>query len=82
MLLPDTPITDAAKIVEEVLAAINSLGIERARSKFAHVTSIGLASWGPEEDSEAGAVIKAADEALYDAKATGRNKIVRFRTPC
>jgi len=43
--------------------------------------SIGLASWTPDDDVEAGSVIKAADEALYYAKATGRNKVAAFQPP-
>ena len=43
--------------------------------------SIGLASWVPKDDEEAGTVIKAADEALYYAKATGRNKVAAFQAP-
>ncbi|WP_179403258.1 sensor domain-containing diguanylate cyclase [Burkholderia guangdongensis] len=82
VLLPNTPITGAEHIAEKIRAAIDELGIEHASSEFGRVTaSIGLASWTPEQDSEAGAVIKAADEALYNAKATGRNKIAQFRTP-
>lgn len=43
--------------------------------------SIGLASWTSDRDGEAGAVIEAADEALYYAKATGRNKFSEFQPP-
>ncbi|UEP31861.1 MULTISPECIES: sensor domain-containing diguanylate cyclase [unclassified Burkholderia] len=76
VLLPDTTETGAAQIAEKIRVAINALGLEHAGSEFGRVTaSIGLASWTPEDDGEAGAIIKAADEALYYAKATGRNKI-------
>ncbi len=76
VLLPDTPAANAALIAEKIRAAINGLAIEHAGSEFGCVTaSIGLASWAPEMDGEVGAVIKAADEALYHAKATGRNRI-------
>ncbi|RQT22175.1 diguanylate cyclase [Burkholderia contaminans] len=76
VLLPNTPMTGAATIAEQIRAAINELAIEHAGSEFGRVTaSIGLASWTPDQDGEAGAVIKAADDALYNAKATGRNKV-------
>lgn len=56
--------------------AISELHIEHAASEFGHVTaSIGAAAWTPEYDGDVRAVIRAADQALYDAKATGRNKV-------
>ncbi|MGN7981696.1 sensor domain-containing diguanylate cyclase [Burkholderia sp. 22313] len=80
VLLPDTPQTGAAQIAERIRAAIDQLALEHAGSEYGHVTaSIGLASWTPEGDEEAGIVIKAADEALYHAKATGRNKVASFQ---
>ena len=82
VLLPDTPQTGAAQIAERIRAAIDELALEHAGSEYGRVTaSIGLASWTPDHDGEAGAVIKAADEALYYAKATGRNKIAAFQHP-
>ncbi|EDT40266.1 sensor domain-containing diguanylate cyclase [Burkholderia ambifaria] len=82
VLLPDTPETGAAQIAERIRAAIDELALEHAGSEHGHVTaSIGLASWTPEEDEEAGSVIKAADEALYYAKAAGRNKVAAFQPP-
>ena len=80
VLLPDTPQTGAAQIAERIRAAIDALALEHAGSEYGRVTaSIGLASWTPEQEGEAGAVIKAADEALYYAKATGRNKVATLQ---
>ncbi|WP_175916034.1 MULTISPECIES: sensor domain-containing diguanylate cyclase [unclassified Burkholderia] len=82
VLLPDTTEPGAAQIAERIRAAIDGLPLEHAGSEHGHVTaSIGLAIWTPEHDAEADAVIKAADEALYYAKATGRNKVVAFHPP-
>ncbi|AFQ50226.1 sensor domain-containing diguanylate cyclase [Burkholderia cepacia] len=82
VLLPDTPQTGAAQIAERIRAAIDELALEHAGSEYGRVTaSIGLASWTPDQDGEAGAVIKAADEALYYAKATGRNKVATVQAP-
>ncbi|KGB90360.1 diguanylate cyclase domain protein [Burkholderia multivorans] len=79
VLLPDTAENGAAQIAERIRIAINELGLEHAGSEFGRVTaSIGLASWKPDQDVEPDAIIKAADEALYYAKATGRNKVTQF----
>ncbi|RQT97035.1 GGDEF domain-containing protein [Burkholderia cenocepacia] len=80
VLLPDTPENGAAQIAERIRVAINELELEHVGSEYGRVTaSIGLASWTPEQDAEPGAIIKSADEALYYAKATGRNKIASVK---
>lgn len=81
IVLPDTPASEAAQIAERIRTAIANLDIEHASSEFGHVTaSIGFAAWDPErdadDDTDAAKVIKAADEALYHAKAAGRNKVL------
>ncbi|MCL4649520.1 sensor domain-containing diguanylate cyclase [Burkholderia multivorans] len=79
VLLPDTAENGAAQIAERIRIAIDALGLEHVGSEFGRVTaSIGLASWKPEQDVEPDAIIKAADEALYYAKATRRNKVTQF----
>jgi diguanylate cyclase (GGDEF)-like protein len=79
VVLPDTAPAGAVKIAEKIRAAISELAIEHAASEYGRVTaSIGTASWVPEADADVTTVIKAADEALYNAKATGRNKVSPF----
>ncbi len=79
VVLPDTPPAGAALIAEQIRAAISALAIEHAGSEYGHVTaSIGTACWALEQDGDVSAVIRAADEALYNAKATGRNKVSPF----
>ncbi|RKP46497.1 sensor domain-containing diguanylate cyclase [Trinickia fusca] len=76
VVLPDTPPSGAAQIAEKILNAVSDLGIEHTGSEFGRVTvSIGTASWTPDYDGDLAAMIRAADEALYQAKATGRNKV-------
>ncbi|MGF6296762.1 diguanylate cyclase (GGDEF)-like protein [Paraburkholderia sp. WC7.3d] len=76
VVLPDTPPDGASVIAEKIRSAISELAIEHAGSEYGRVTaSIGSASWAPEQDVDVTTIIKAADEALYNAKATGRNKV-------
>ncbi|MEM5434610.1 sensor domain-containing diguanylate cyclase [Paraburkholderia diazotrophica] len=77
VVLPDTAIAGATIIAEKIRAAICNLCIEHAGSEYGRVTaSIGLASWRPELDQDVAALIRSADEALYKAKASGRNQVV------
>jgi len=74
IVLPNTSETAAAIVADKILNAICELGILHARSEFGRVTaSIGAASWDPDRHPSVSAVIKAADDALYRAKASGRN---------
>jgi diguanylate cyclase (GGDEF)-like protein len=74
-VLPDTPAVGAVEIAEKIRMAISDLRIDHADSEYGHVTaSIGTASWTPEHD-DVTLLIKEADEALYHAKAHGRNRV-------
>nr|WP_311529690.1 sensor domain-containing diguanylate cyclase [uncultured Ralstonia sp.] len=82
VVLPDTSPEGAASIAEKIRAAISNLAIEHRGSEYGRVTaSIGAAAWTPEQDVDVSAVIRAADEALYDAKATGRNRVAQSAKP-
>ncbi|RAR57808.1 diguanylate cyclase [Paraburkholderia unamae] len=76
VVLPDTLREGAYAIAEKIRLAISELAIEHSESEYGRVTaSIGSASWTPEQDIDVTQVIKAADQALYDAKARGRNRV-------
>ena len=76
VVLPDTSPDGAIAMAENIRVAIADLGIEHSGSEFGRVTaSIGAATWTPEQDSDLSAVVRVADQALYTAKATGRNKV-------
>ncbi|MEX3965870.1 diguanylate cyclase [Paraburkholderia sp. EG286B] len=76
VVLPDTLLEGACAIAEKIRHAISELAIEHAGSEYGRVTaSIGSASWSPDQDVDVTQVIKAADQALYDAKARGRNRV-------
>jgi diguanylate cyclase (GGDEF)-like protein len=76
VVLPDTPASGASEIAERIRNAICECAIEHAGSEYGRVTaSIGVVSRVPLTNDDLTAAIKAADEALYNAKATGRNRV-------
>jgi diguanylate cyclase (GGDEF)-like protein len=76
VVLPDTPASGASEIAERIRNAICECAIEHAGSEYGRVTaSIGVVSRVPLTNDDLTTAIKAADEALYNAKATGRNRV-------
>jgi len=78
ILLPETDAESARAVAESIREHIESLDIAHPAAPLGHVTvSIGLASVIPPRDgSNAGDFIRCADAALYDAKRSGRNRVM------
>lgn len=73
---PATSIDDALHVMERIRAALENLALPHALSPFGCVTvSIGVAALIPDEGYTPKALIRSADEALYRAKADGRNRV-------
>lgn len=77
ILLPLTDLAGAQAVAERVRKAIFELSIPHAGSAFGVVTiSAGVAAVRPQRGvDQPGALIEAADQALYAAKAAGRNRV-------
>jgi two-component system cell cycle response regulator len=76
-VMPDTALDDAERIAERIRRYISGSPFRLSRgSELLTVTiSIGVAVLnGPDDSPEA--LLKRADEAVYDAKARGRNQVV------
>ena len=66
------------KVVEALRAQVEALAIAHAASSASpYVTfSAGVATFSPDRDKTAADFVRRADEALYRAKALGRNRTV------
>jgi diguanylate cyclase (GGDEF)-like protein len=77
LILPDTDWNGAAHLAEHARYAVAQLHIPHAASAAAHFVSIsgGIAVFDPRTTTTAGQLIAAADQALFQAKSLGRNRI-------
>jgi len=76
ILLPETDAAGAACVAQRVLDELAALGIAHAVSPTAALlsASMGIAALVPDRLDTGAALIRAADAALYQAKADGRNR--------
>lgn len=77
VVLPDTDRQDAFDLAQKLRQTVASLRIDHPGSQHNVVTvSVGCATLVPDTDGHANALIEAADRALYEAKRSGRNRVV------
>ncbi len=85
VILPNTPGEGALRVAEEIRLSVRTLGVAHPQSSVSeYVTlSIGVSSTIPDRVSAPEALITAADQALYQAKESGRDRVVfvRFMSP-
>lgn len=77
VLLPETDLDGAVAVAGILKSEVESLNIKHAHSEVADkvTVSIGVATIVPSLDSSQETLLKAADNALYEAKENGRNQI-------
>jgi diguanylate cyclase (GGDEF)-like protein len=68
VLLPETDADHAREIAESLRLSIEELGLVTA--------SIGVATQVPSREGHPEELVKRADDALYEAKRLGRNRVV------
>jgi diguanylate cyclase (GGDEF)-like protein len=79
LLLPGTPLAGALEVAVQVQQAIEALQILHRASKVSDylTASVGVAAVQPAPDMRSSQLIDLADEAVYAAKAAGRNCIMQ-----
>ena len=78
LLLSSTTMEGARMRAEHLRDGVKLLGVRHARENLGMITiSVGMAVF-PDHASEADALVKAADIALYQAKRGGRDRVIVF----
>lgn len=78
LLLPETDLAGARPIAERLRAAIGALVADIGGGTVRSTVSIGLAAYPDHDTGDLKALLLRADQALYQAKRSGRDRVVSF----
>jgi len=78
LLLPGTVLDAAVTFAERVRKAVEAHTFSFDGGTLQRTMSCGVAAWPHPRIEDCDALVKAADDALYVAKETGRNRVIRF----
>ncbi|MEP6732235.1 MAG: diguanylate cyclase [bacterium] len=78
LLLPGAKLDDAFSFSERVRNRIEAHTFTFPGGTLVRTASFGVASWPHEKIQEPDDLVRSADDALYVAKETGRNRVIRF----
>ncbi len=78
VLMPETEQTAAVQVAERIRENIEQLHISTQTVEISITVSVGVASWQEGQFKQFNNMLSAADEALYTAKAQGRNQVVVY----
>ncbi|MFT4924698.1 MAG: two-component system cell cycle response regulator [Phenylobacterium sp.] len=84
VILPGTTMQGAIQVGENLRASVESLDISHSKSDFGHITiSLGIATSNfaqqPLAVPNAKTLLKQADNALYNAKSQGKNRVIEYQ---
>ncbi|MSO97933.1 MAG: sensor domain-containing diguanylate cyclase [Rhodospirillaceae bacterium] len=80
VLLPETDITAATLLAERLRIAVEAKPIVTVKGSISITISLGVAAFAPNEPTIE-AAMKRADESLYEAKRSGRNRVIVAKLP-
>ena len=81
VILPGANMQDAVTFAERVRQAIEAREFAYDGGTVRRTLSAGVASWPHSDVRHQEALVKAADDALYVAKESGRNRVVAYGSP-
>ena len=78
LILPETGLGEASMIAERIRKLVESTLFEIANARINLTVSMGISNFPSNRAKSKEELVKMADEALYDAKRGGRNKVCIF----
>jgi diguanylate cyclase (GGDEF)-like protein len=81
ILCPGTVLDAGVTFAERVRQAVEDHTFTFDGGSLQRTASFGVAAWPHPRVTDAEALVRAADDAMYVAKETGRNRVVRFDSP-
>ncbi len=79
VIMPETDTASAAVAAERIRSAMETEPIPTRSGDISITVSIGVATMGPASGQTVEELIETADQALYEAKNSGRNRIVCYK---
>lgn len=78
VIMTQTRLVEALQIATQIQTAIRELNIPHSQSQVSDLLtlSLGISTLIPTKENSIQVLIKRADEALYEAKQKGRNRII------
>jgi diguanylate cyclase (GGDEF)-like protein len=76
LILPRTPLEGAMLVAEKIRTAVARVPFDALGQEIPVTVSVGAAAY-PDSGVDPRTLLAAADDALYEAKATGKNRVVR-----